>query len=128
VKILGRFKLLTAIGFASAALLLPATASAYWFYQGNLPTSGGARTVVKFNDCCNSTQWIRLNWSAPFDDHGMIFMHITPGGSWIGYSAFLSDGHDQSSAYSINDYSQGGCNNPAGYSLVYNNCREGNSL
>ncbi|HEX6700881.1 MAG TPA: hypothetical protein VF101_09140 [Gaiellaceae bacterium] len=122
--------------FALAALLATAPgagarshrhsrALVYWFYQGNLPTSGGARAVRKYNDCCNTTQWIRMSWTNP--SHNMGFLTIDYSGNWNTLTAFTSDGYDQYSSYSASFYAQGGCQNPGSLGTVWVNCHEGNT-
>lgn len=44
------FRLLRGVlALAALALVFAPASFAYWFYQGNLPTSGGARAVHEFS-------------------------------------------------------------------------------
>jgi hypothetical protein len=98
---------------------------AYWFYQGNIPTSTGARAVHKQNDCCNIDHWIRMSWQV--GTHDMNFLNIDYAGNWSSVRAYASDGYDQYLLYNANYWRRGGCQNPVGLSTVWVNCHEGNT-
>ena len=118
--------LLATVGGAHAAT--PAANSrifAYWFYQGNIPTSSGERAVRKQNDCCNNNQWIRMSWQT--GTHDMNFLNIDYAGNWSSVRAYASNGYDQYLLYSATAWRQGGCQNPLGLSTVWTNCHEGNT-
>lgn len=112
------------------ALSFPSAAGAghgtgYWFYQGYLPTSGGARAVHHENQCCNNTNWIRMSWTS--GSHAMNFLLITHSGSWQSYRTDTTS-YDQVFQYNVSGVSRGGCQNPEGLSTVWVNCRVGNSF
>lgn len=110
---------------AAVALVAASTALAdpYWFYQGNLPTSSGARTVLLGSNPATPI-YQRMSWSSC--SHNMTFIQVTTGGSWDGATAYYSNGCDQEIMVQYPDqHNNYGCQNPSGESTVYVNCRAG---
>ena len=110
-----------------------ARASGYWnVWQGNLPGADGQRAKYSVCNCQNAPIefYVRLSWTST---HSMNFSWILADGSWtnldaITYSGALSGNHDRVYGYYGSDFGhggavQGGCENPAGLSVAYTNCR-----
>lgn len=131
----------TIVAAAALALAAPAIASAYWDFQGNLPTSGGDRHYLKYTNVncfvypCGVYQAIRMSWTV--GSHCMRFIEIKQNGSW--YDPLVC-GMDQIYCYTYGYYDcndsieptsyldRFGCYNPEGYSTVWVNCRATNPL
>lgn len=113
---------------ATATLMLVAFASAaygapYWFYQGNLPTSSGARTVLVGGRPAPPV-YVRESW-APCT-HNMKFIMIDNAGNWGGGTFSYTSGCDHEIMDQYPDlHSNYGCQNPDGLSSVWVNCRAG---
>jgi hypothetical protein len=128
------------VAAACLALAAPTIASAYWDFQGNLPTSGGNRHYLKYTNVfcapfCDDYQAIRMSWTV--GSHCMRFIQIKQNGSW--YDPLVC-GFDPIYCYTFGNYdcntsiqptSTGdrfGCYNPEGASTVWVNCRATNPL
>lgn len=112
---------------AMFAVVGTAQAAPYWFFQGNLPLASGMRTVSQPHECCSQWQYNRQSWTP--GSHYEIMVGIQYSGSWVTtqtpggvYDYSLQYNTDYLGGQGINS---GGCQNPAGYSTVYVNCRFG---
>jgi hypothetical protein len=115
-----------------------AWAAGYWnVWQGNLPGSDGQR--AQHSAYGGSGVWkIRLSWDSS-SNHDMNFSWISNNGSWYNVSAEGAgleysppSFYDRKISYDDSLFSvgvaQAGCENPAGDSTVYTNCRNATSL
>lgn len=118
-----RLVAIAAAAVIAAVFSSSAVAASYWFYQGNLPTSSGARTVLLGS---NPTPPVyqRESWSAC--THNMKYIAVQTNGSWSGGTFYYSNGCDQEIMVQYPEFFNNyGCQNPDGLSQVYVNCRAG---
>jgi hypothetical protein len=114
--------LVAAVG-VSLLLASSAFATSYWFYQGNLPTSGGARTVLLGSNPPPAV-YQRESWTSC--THDMYYVQVEYNGSWDLGTFFSRNGCDQEIMVQYPDlHNNYGCENPPGDSTVYVNCRAG---
>lgn len=128
----------------SAVAALPATlagmarASGYWnVWQANLPDSGGVRTKTSAPQIPGGTNNIRLSWDSS-SNHDMHFTLIGNNGTWYNSSAFGAHEYGTNPPTPYDRYEEyfaqvggsipsgvamAGCQNPAGDSTVWTNCR-----
>ena len=114
------FAVVVALSLSVAGTALGAN---YWFYQGNLPTSGGTRYVL-LGSSPPTPIYQRESWSSC--THSMKYIRIQTNGSWNGGTFYYSNGCDQEVFVDFPEfYNNYGCENPSGLSQVYVNCRAG---
>jgi len=136
-----RFVAFLCVILAAAALTATAWASGYWnVWQGNLPGSDGMRAQHTLYGGCGyvGCGWVlRLSWTS--GTHDMNFSLIANNGSWSNYSAETygaeyTNGsyYDRVWPYSYNavptNVAKAGCENPAGKSTVFTNCRNADTF
>jgi hypothetical protein len=81
-----RILLTTFVAMCALVVATAAKADPYWFYQGYLPTSGGAITVLLGQDAAPPV-YVRASWSSCGHDVKAIF--IANDGSWGGLRVLL---------------------------------------
>lgn len=122
---------ITLIVLTSALALVGASTAlgshtGYWFYQGDLPTSSGARTVLH-GDVPDTPIYVRANWSPC--NHDMKAIIVDNGGSWGGFTFFYGFGCDQNVMDEYPEFHNNyGCQNPPNNLQVYVNCRAGTGV
>lgn len=120
------------------AMAAAAEASGYWnVWQADLPDSNGVRTKVTALQVPGGTNNLRLSWDSS-SNHDMHFTLIANNGSWYNSSAFAgaeygtNTPYDRTLEYFGNEIPSGvakaGCQNPAGLSTVWTNCRNAEFL
>jgi hypothetical protein len=129
-RLRGRHMLAVAVAVLGAAAA-PASALAYWDYQGNLPMSSGQRYYVKYTNGSTS-QDVRMSWTT--GSHCMRFLRIRADGGWESSDACGSDPwcigyYDCTITWFVGSiYDRYGCYNPPDLSTVWVNCRATNPL
>lgn len=132
-----RVTVLLAVSASAALFTGSAYASNYWnVWQGNLPDSNGVRTKVTEIPIPGGGNYLRLSWTS--GTHDMHFTLIGNDGTWYNSSAFggyefgTNTPYDRYIEYFGGELphgvAQAGCQNPAGLSQVWVNCRNAVNL
>jgi hypothetical protein len=108
----------------AATFASSAAAASYWFYNGYLPRPANGNRYILLGSNPAPPVYQRESWSAC--THNMLLIQIENGGSWDGITLHYSNGCDQTQMVQYPDlHDNYGCENPAGLSQVYVNCRAG---
>jgi hypothetical protein len=108
-----------ALAVAGALLLANSALAGWWFYQGNLPTSGG---TVLLGSNPPAAVYQEVSWTGC--THSMYLVQVEYNGSWDLITETTSGGCDHTIMVQYPDlHNNYGCENPPGLSTVYTNCR-----
>jgi hypothetical protein len=108
----------------AAVFVQTASAASYWFYQGYLPRPINGDRFVLLGSEPPWPIYQRESWAAC--THNMKYIQIDNSGNWDGGTFSYSTGCDHEIMVQYPDlHTNYGCENPAGLSQVYVNCRAG---